>query len=401
MASLRTSNTFAASATASAAGGVVEMMHQVAKLQQSCSERGLHPTVRISLLELRGRRFSDLLSQTPLDPPSISIRDSDTSKHPSIVGAEEVACVSASEMLDCLKQGISRLSALACGSPSGAASNSGADEAGNPCFLARADSREQPLLAPPCRHPDSHLVLTFSILLQGMRGAMPSACSTGQGKPPQPPPAPRSSLASSSAPGTGVRTPRMEAAASSGAPPQEECMARATIRIIDLSMPPSISAQCETPSGGPHTPTSREPGCEEQTTATSPPQPIPAGAPAHQATSGSGSLESAASLSATAANASSAHSPRSPPAVVDSTHHVSLQTSSRRLRPMLPTPSKVASIASGGEPRADVMHAAQVAGLIPSPQSGVAYSNDGLSGFEALERALDSTTHGSPVMRYK
>ena len=155
----------ASTISAHAAGAVVDMMDQVAKLQQSCSERGLHPTVRVSLLELRGRRFSDLLSSsahTPLDSPSITIRDSDTSKHPSIVGAEEIACVSASDMLDCLRQGISRLSAgsAAGGVPSGAASQSGADEAGNLCSLACADSREQSLRTPP-RRPVSYTHLTL------------------------------------------------------------------------------------------------------------------------------------------------------------------------------------------------------------------------------------------------
>ena len=177
-------------------------------------------------------------------------------------------------------------------------------------------------------------------------------------------------------------------------------MARATIRIIDLNMPPSAPAEPDTASRDHHVPASHETGCEEPI-ATAPPQPIPATTPVQRSASGSESLESVVSLSGTANNLSTAHSPRSPPAVGGSAHHVALQTSSRRLRPMLPTPSKVASIASGGEPRADVLHAAQVAGLIPSPQSGVAYSNDGLSGFEALERALDSTTHGSPIMRYK
>lgn len=46
----------ASSASASPGDGVVQMMQQVVAMQQSCSERGLHATVRVSLLELRGRR---------------------------------------------------------------------------------------------------------------------------------------------------------------------------------------------------------------------------------------------------------------------------------------------------------------------------------------------------------
>lgn len=378
--------------------GVVDMMQQVAAMLQSCSDRGLNATVRVSMLELRGRKTSDLLSSS-LNSPNISIRDSDTSKHPYISGAEEISVASSAEMLDCLNLGLSRLSAPRVqGSPSATATNSAAAEAGSSGSLARADSREHSQHSTPCRHPDSHLIFTFSVLLQGARSAMPAPCNS-QGKPPQPPPAPKPAFSTQPVPPLGTATSRVEPPASISSPAQEEYMARATIRIVDLNMPPSTSVESVSPSGDHHIPPSNEPGCEDAT-ATTQPQSIPAASPVQRLASCSGSLENALSPG-TIPHLSTVQSPRSPSAVVDGTHHLSLQTSSRRLQSRLPTPSKVTSIASGGEPRADVLQAAQVAGLVPSPQLTHACSGDGLSGFEALERALDSSTHGSAVMRYK
>lgn len=355
-------------------------------MQKSCLERDVNATVRVSLLELRGRKFSDLLSQDP-QPKPVSIRDSDTNKHPSISGAEEMPVFSSSEVLDCLEMGLARLSG----------GESAADEAEHCHSCEVPDSTEEGQPTRFHRHPDSHLIFTISILLQGKRSSMPSTASV-PGKPPPPPPAPKTSFAGVSTPRS-IPTPRREVHTHTSTQPQEECLARATIRIVDLNMPPSTAADVVTPSSEQAARTSGGLGAGRVLPAT-PPQPIPVLSPSQRTTSASGSLDGNLSP-ATTPNQRALPSPGSPAAAQSGPRHMTLQTSSRRLGAQQPTRSKVSSIASGGEPRADVLQAAQIAGLVPSPQSAQAYSADGLSGFEALERALDKSVHGSPLVRYK
>jgi hypothetical protein len=379
------------------------MMQQVETMQQSCSGRGLHVTVRMSMLELQGRKLSDLLSQDPAHPP-ISIRDSDTSKHPSIYGAEEMAVSSSAEMLDVFNLGLSRLHGSAAGGEhqTSGSPTEAADDAGSSSCLPCADSRESSKIGIPFRHPDSHLVISFNILLQGMRSVMPTPCPT-PGKPPPPPPIPKPVLTANSLPPPGVATLNSEVHTSTALQPQEECVARATIRIVDLNIPPCAPVDGAIHNGDTHIPESTQLGCGEADVpecSTTPLQRIPTGPHVQCLPSDGGSAETAFPP-INGANISGGHSHHSPSVAADDTHHWTLQTSSRRLRPQQPTPAKVASIASGGEPRGDILQAAQVGGLVPSPQPAYACSSDGLSGFEALERAVDSSTHSLAVMRYR
>lgn len=359
-------------------------------MQRSCTESGLQATVRISFLELRGRVFRDLLRSSP-DSSHASIRDSDTSKQPHISGVEETSVSSVSDMLECLNFGLSNLH-----SPDGSASVSPVAKNGaqnqdegqqiapeDAALLLGAGDAAQAARKPQERQPGSHLVFTIHIMLQGPRHALlpAPATPTVPSQPPQPPPPPPRSR-----PASATRKPSASDLQSAAAtdpnapsPPAEQWLLRSTIRIVDLHIPQDPhEAAAEAAAAGA---TTEMPPASAAIPVGAARQHTPCATAAAGGASGSpasATLSSPRSPHAIAVPdsdmAASYSTPTKPPpaspASASGNRHLSLQTSARRLQSKVPTPVKSASIATGGEPRGDVLQAAVAGGMAPLPAGG-------------------------------
>lgn len=161
----------AASGSLSPSPALLRIWKRVELEWKACVKRGLQATVRVSFLQLQGSSFRDLLSTSP-PSAQIKLRDHDTTKSPHVSGADEVTVSSEEEMLECFQCGTKRLKTRLEG-------RGGRPEDLDSTIswaIDRAHAAESALVSSAASNdtPDSHLIFSFHIHLQGPLTAMPA-----------------------------------------------------------------------------------------------------------------------------------------------------------------------------------------------------------------------------------
>ena len=134
--------------------------------------------MRVSFLQLLGGSFRDLLSSSSTNS-QLSLRDYDPSKSPHVSGVNEVTVTSEAEMMECFQHGAARMNP--CSEDTARNSNDINGHMGSPAYSGRSD--DSFTCMPGSGSPESHLIFSFHIHLQGPITLMPSQHNSAKAKP--------------------------------------------------------------------------------------------------------------------------------------------------------------------------------------------------------------------------